>query len=322
MIEGNLITTKPGIYYFRNHVNNKYYVGQAVNLRNRFKSHISNFKASRYDTPLYRAMKKYGIDNFEYQIIKTVEEAGQEEDLKILLDKWEIQYIEKYNSYHNGYNQTLGGDAGVLGYKFTEQQLEEHKERGKKTAADGRYSIIVYDKINDIYYDFVNMTEAAKQLNVNTGGLRAAKCRKRCYLNKYYIAESKEDIIDLINTKNQKYNPSISSNDEYLIEYYNYSKQYDNITVKQVCDELNIGKDAVMKRNQKLRELGYTDLPFNSHKTIKYIELVDTELGNTTPHSIEKLSEIFKISVSAMKKQIRKNNLYKKRYSFNIIYDL
>lgn len=48
------VSTKPGIYCFTNSVNGKCYVGQAVNLRNRYNSHIGNFKAHRYDNPLYR----------------------------------------------------------------------------------------------------------------------------------------------------------------------------------------------------------------------------------------------------------------------------
>ena len=32
MIEANLITTKPGIYCFKNTVNGKRYIGQAINL--------------------------------------------------------------------------------------------------------------------------------------------------------------------------------------------------------------------------------------------------------------------------------------------------
>ena len=48
-----------------------------------------------------------------------------------------MEYINKYSSYTNGYNQTLGGDGGILGYKFTEEQLKAHVERGKRISEDG-----------------------------------------------------------------------------------------------------------------------------------------------------------------------------------------
>jgi len=60
----------------------------------------------RCDTKIYRAMRKYKttIENFSVieDGILTVEEAN----------KREIYYIEKYNSYYDGYNSTLGGDSG------------------------------------------------------------------------------------------------------------------------------------------------------------------------------------------------------------------
>ena len=38
------------------------------------------------------------------------------------LDVLEVLYIETYNSYgKTGYNQTKGGDGGILGYKFTDE---------------------------------------------------------------------------------------------------------------------------------------------------------------------------------------------------------
>ena len=51
-------------------------------------------------------MNKYGIKNF---IIEVVEEPEIE-----ILSQRECYWIEHYNSYHFGYNATLGGDGKVL----------------------------------------------------------------------------------------------------------------------------------------------------------------------------------------------------------------
>lgn len=67
--------------------------------------------------PLYRAMKKYGIENF------TIEEV-EECDYKILSDR-EIYWIKFYDSYNSGYNATLGGDGKVL-YNY-EEIIEKFK---------------------------------------------------------------------------------------------------------------------------------------------------------------------------------------------------
>lgn len=323
MIEGNLITTKPGIYYFRNQANNKYYIGQAVNLRTRFKSHMRNYKNNRYDNPLYRAFNKYGLDNFDYNLLEVIEEELDKKTLKDLLDKLEMEYINKYSSYTNGYNQTLGGDGGILGYKFTEEQLESHKERAKKVAEDGRYKIFIYDTQANIYYEFVNLTEAAEKLNLNCGGLRAAKSKHRLYQGRYFSEISKELIQQYLKEKEEtnKYNSKSKVNNDYLIEYYNYLKQFDSISIEEVCEDLNLGKDAVMKRNQKLRKLGYTDLPFNSHKVIKSIKLIDTINLTESYYTLEELSEKLGIKVSAVRKLIHRPNLYKKQYLLEIIYE-
>ena len=55
--------------------------------------------------PLARAIRKYGAENFT---ISLVEEVADEE----LNDK-EKYYINYYDSYHTGYNATLGGDGGI-----------------------------------------------------------------------------------------------------------------------------------------------------------------------------------------------------------------
>lgn len=100
-----------GIYKIENLVNGKVYIGQSVDIYTRWISHknASLREGNRgYNYPLYRAFRKYGIDNFYFEII---EECTEEE-----LDEKEIYYINKYKSfvgldYSNGYNQTLGGEG-------------------------------------------------------------------------------------------------------------------------------------------------------------------------------------------------------------------
>lgn len=65
----NKIISLPGIYYFKNKINNKYYIGQAINIRKRFYSHIAQINKKNDKYPIYKAILKYGIDNFEYGIL-------------------------------------------------------------------------------------------------------------------------------------------------------------------------------------------------------------------------------------------------------------
>lgn len=102
-----------GIYKITNKINEKSYIGQSVDIYRRWKQHkkigrgLSEVKYQRNkNDPLYRAINKYGVDNFVFEI---VEECKDE-----LLDEREMYWIDYFNTttFHgNGYNQTLGGDS-------------------------------------------------------------------------------------------------------------------------------------------------------------------------------------------------------------------
>ena len=94
------------IYKVTNTINGKVYIGKTLEtMEKRWKEHQKD--SMRFtDRPLYRAMNKYGIKNF---IIEIVEEPEVE-----ILSQRECYWIEYYNSYHFGYNATLGGDGKVL----------------------------------------------------------------------------------------------------------------------------------------------------------------------------------------------------------------
>jgi uncharacterized protein YerC len=52
-------------------------------------------------------MQKYGVENFYYEVLQ--DQIPVEE-----LDNREQYYIEKYDSFKNGYNSTTGGDGRVI----------------------------------------------------------------------------------------------------------------------------------------------------------------------------------------------------------------
>jgi group I intron endonuclease len=110
------------IYCITNNSNNKVYIGQTrQTVRRRFMAHIweAERKNIMFDTKLNRAILKYGRDGFTYTEIHTccIDE----------LDKWEQYYIEKYDSFKNGYNSTLGG-SGILGSPRTDETKQKIRE--------------------------------------------------------------------------------------------------------------------------------------------------------------------------------------------------
>lgn len=95
-----------GIYKIQNLLNNKVYVGQSNDILRRWRDHKNNAFNSNdhnYNTHLYRSIRKYGLQNFSFEIL---EECSTSE-----LDAREIYWISYYNSFFEGYNLTMGGDG-------------------------------------------------------------------------------------------------------------------------------------------------------------------------------------------------------------------
>lgn len=132
-----------GIYKIENKINHKCYIGQSINIEKRWKKHLApssyaNPFSDKYNYPLYRAFRKYKIENFEFSILELCDSK--------LLDEKEIYYIKLYDSYNSGYNQTLGG----AGYK---KELPP---------------IYQYDIFGNFIKEFTNIHEAANKININT----------------------------------------------------------------------------------------------------------------------------------------------------------
>ncbi len=94
--------TRTGIYRLTNMTNQKTYIGQAVDIAERFKQHIKC--GLGIDTPsnmLYKAMLKDGVENFTFEVI--------EECDRCQLNDRETYYIDFYRSQEHGYNMSKGG---------------------------------------------------------------------------------------------------------------------------------------------------------------------------------------------------------------------
>lgn len=113
------------IYKITNKINGKVYIGQTrKSIKQRWNDHkaISNSPEKQgYDYPLYRAFRKYGIENFK---IEEIEKCHFEK-----LNEREIYWIKYYNSIkENGYNQLLGG-SGSRTLELNENEvIKKYKE--------------------------------------------------------------------------------------------------------------------------------------------------------------------------------------------------
>ena len=112
-----------GIYSFKNKINQKRYIGQSKNLEERYKAHLRNYtneKLQTYNGHFYRALRKYGIENFEYEILYSDKFIDS-----TTLNELEIYYIKLYNSFNDGYNMNLGGQYTSGPKILNQNQVDE-----------------------------------------------------------------------------------------------------------------------------------------------------------------------------------------------------
>ena len=95
------------IYKITNQINGKCYIGQTIkkpeerwkeHQQHAFGSHPNDIKKA-----LYRAIRKYGLENFTFEVIQDNIESYEQ------LDKAEMYWIDYYQSFLKGYNATSGG---------------------------------------------------------------------------------------------------------------------------------------------------------------------------------------------------------------------
>ena len=97
---------KSGIYKITNIKTKECYIGQAVNIAERFKQHCK--AGCGIDTPagnkLYKAMQEFGIQNFSWEMLEEVPPAQ--------LNEKENYYIQLYDSVNFGYNSIKAPTKG------------------------------------------------------------------------------------------------------------------------------------------------------------------------------------------------------------------
>lgn len=168
------------IYMFKNKINNKIYIGQTNNLRNRFLKHKSVANLNKENHPLYNSIRKYGINNFDFieiEAVNSLKEANEKE----------IYWIKYYNSNNRnfGYNITEGG----LNCKMTEETKKKLSiaNKGEKNAFYGKkHSDITKNMLRQIKtgkkasdYTKIKMSEKRKGKNNGMYGKKHTEESKR-----------------------------------------------------------------------------------------------------------------------------------------------
>lgn len=171
------------IYKITCKVNNKVYIGQTTeSLKQRFSRHMG-YQKNDHDTKFYRAVRKYGVDNF---YIEMLDKAKTKEDL----DTLEEHYIKHYNAIEDGYNTALGKIGGdTLSKNPNLPQIKEKLKLSKLGSKNPNASKIkvIYVKLG-LKRVFDSMSECQEALNIPRHDIISKRCRgiiNKPYNNKY-----------------------------------------------------------------------------------------------------------------------------------------
>lgn len=134
-ISNHLQYKNPLIYLIKNKINGRIYIGQTQYFPERFQQHKAGYNKS---THIARAIKKHGVDNFDWYCL-------EECDISLLNEREQF-YLDLFNSYDKkiGYNSSKEAKA-PRGWKHSESFYIKKREwfnnnlhpmKGKKANPD------------------------------------------------------------------------------------------------------------------------------------------------------------------------------------------
>jgi group I intron endonuclease len=165
-----------GIYFIKNKVTNKYYIGSSNNIKKRFYQYAFLLKRNKCHSPkLQNSFNKHGKDSFEYGLIEKC-------DIEELKDR-ENYWIIRYDSVDNGYNCSADTKCSTRGRKLSLDELKRLSERNRERWRTNRESMIKVSKEN------IKKATAVRKGSKNTPShnlaiSKANKGRKRTSIHK------------------------------------------------------------------------------------------------------------------------------------------
>lgn len=209
------------IYSFTNLINGKKYIGQTINPNQRYAAHksaISNINSSEFDSPLHRAFRKYGFENFEYEVLTETESIDE-------LNALEAYYIAYYNTQvPNGYNIKAGGNNASFKMK------EETKEKLRKI-----HAVLSEEEVIALRKAYANHESPSKIFNEKYKG----KMHYNSFLNIWCGSRYGYIMPEVFTEKNRR-----KTTDEETVRKIKIDRQ-NGLTYKQLREKYGLGRGCI-----------------------------------------------------------------------------
>lgn len=215
-----------GIYRIINQCNNKSYIGKSKDLHVRLRAHHTepfNSNADMYNSLIYRAIRKYGLDNFSFEVVEYCPEEQLNER-----EKYWIAYFHTYINEPNcqGYNMTIGGETNIFEKQYDrdlihqlwkegkshqeilklincsrvtltlildELEIDSHERRYRSCAYKAK-PVLQYNLNNELLHEYNSIADAFRATGVPTGNI-SKNCKGKLktaggYIWKYKVQET------------------------------------------------------------------------------------------------------------------------------------
>lgn len=197
------IANNSGIYIIHNLINNKIYIGSAVNIRNRLCQHRSNLRGKRHiNSHLQSSWNKYGEDAFEFKVLIYCKPINllHYEQIKIDSYDWNMLYnINPVAGSSLGIKHTNKAKKNMSKASKGKKKSPEHcaniskGQRGKKLTSETKKKISEAQKGNKYCLGRVISPETKEKLSkANKGKIAWNKGKKTGPLSSEHCAKLSE----------------------------------------------------------------------------------------------------------------------------------
>lgn len=170
---------KSGIYVIQNNVNQKKYVGKALDIYRRIKAHVTalNTKDVNENRHLINSWHKYGRDSFSYYVVEYIYDEDKD-SLEQKLKEQELYWIENLGTLdrEKGYNLRLDSEGKCI---VSDETREKCRESQIKRFSDENVRKELSDKLKTLRKEHPEYWEESKvKLAYANRKYRIAKCDK------------------------------------------------------------------------------------------------------------------------------------------------
>ena len=213
------------------------YIGQTIrDFESRWKEHKRALKNNCHDNEyLQRSWNKYGEDAFEFKAIHYCDELDNLNDL-------EKYYIKKYDTFHNGFNMTEGGDyfLNEIPEEIRKKTLENLKKAIRERSDYTEHQIA---KVKEMLSELENNPISIKKISKLTG-VRETVVYNVKNLNSWI------DVRSDLNEKIKQLNAIEIRNKNIVKDLYTYNYSLEELCDKYALKESNI-RTILRKENVK-----------------------------------------------------------------------